>query len=282
MQNVKINEALIPQANIIRCAPRLGAEIVGFRLSAEISQDILCAIRQLLREHHAIFFRDQEHLDDVEYGRLLERLGNVGSEAVHSDDHRPARNDHRFSPGLSILRSVAIAPGRPETAWSNMRAAYLELPLPLRKLTDDLWVVCEDGSAETAGSGVAQENTMPAGEWPVVDHPVVGIHPETGERILALGNFPGRFVGLQKDTSQKLFHLLHSYIAAPENAVLWSWKDGDIALWDNHTAQHYSIDDHQKDAIRPDKLTRELWPSVNRHRRAQRRTTPKPEEARAA
>ncbi|MDF0498852.1 TauD/TfdA dioxygenase family protein [Bradyrhizobium yuanmingense] len=281
MQNTRINDSLIPRNNIIRCAPRLGAEIVDLRLSGEISQDILCAIRQLVREHHVVFFRDQKHLDDAEHERLLERLDHVASGAVHVGDDRSASNDHRFGSGRSILRSVAIAPERRETTWSNMRAAYLELPMPLRKLADDLWAVCDGESAETVSSGV-EENTMPAGEWPVVDHPVVRTHPETGERILALGSFRGRFVGLQKDTSQKLFHLLQSYIAAPENAVLWNWKQGDIAIWDSHAAQHYSIDDAQKDAIRCNNLARELWPSVNAYSRAQRRSTPKPEAARAA
>lgn len=162
-----------------------------------------------------------------------------------------------------------------------MRAAYLELPLPLRKLADDLWAVCDDKSAETVSSVAAEENTISSGERPVVEHPVVGIHPETGERILALGNFRGRFVGLQKDTSQKLFHLLHSYIAAPENAVLWSWKREDVAIWDNRAAQHYPIADVQKDAIPRNNFARELWPG-NGLRRAQRRVTPKPEAVRAA
>lgn len=281
MQNAKSDDAFIPRVNIIRRAPRLGAEIVNVRLSAETPQDTLYAIRHLVREHHVVFFRDQKHLEDAEHERLLERLGNAGS-AVHSDDDRSANMAHLFDPGLSILRSVAIKPGRRESAWSNMRAAYLELPLPLRKLADDLWAVCDDESAETVSSGAAEGNTISAGEGSVVDHPVVKIHPETGDRILALGNFAGRFVGLQKDTSQKLFHLLQSYIAAPENAVLWSWKDGDIAIWDNRTAQHHSIDDAQIGAIPRNNLARDLWPSVNGRGRAQRRTKPKPEVAKAA
>lgn len=102
MENAEINDALIPRANIVRCAPRLGAEIVGLRLSGEISEDILCVIRQLVRRHHVIFLRDQKHLDDAEYERLSERLCNVGSRPVHSDDDWSADNNHRFGPGLSI------------------------------------------------------------------------------------------------------------------------------------------------------------------------------------
>ncbi|MFK4492199.1 TauD/TfdA dioxygenase family protein [Bradyrhizobium sp. USDA 336] len=212
---------------------------------------------------------------------------NVGSRAIYPDDNWPANITHHVDPGLSVLRSAAIAPGRRETVWSNMRAAYLDLPLPLRKLVDDLWAVHGEEAAEAAGSGAAEANTKSPHEGfvqtnPEVDHPVVRSHPETGERILALRNFGGRFVGLQKNTSRKLFHLLQSYISAPENAVRWSWKLGDIAIWDNHATQHFWVDDRQKDAIRHDNLPCELSPSVNGHGHAQRSNPLKPEAARAA
>ncbi|MFK4492198.1 hypothetical protein [Bradyrhizobium sp. USDA 336] len=57
MHNAKIGDAFIPRANILKRAPRLGAEIANVRLTAEMSQDVLCAIRQLVREHKVIFFR---------------------------------------------------------------------------------------------------------------------------------------------------------------------------------------------------------------------------------
>ncbi|MET4323769.1 hypothetical protein [Bradyrhizobium sp. RT5a] len=86
-----------------------------------------------------IFFRDQKYLDEVEHERLVATLGNAGWQAICSDDDWSANITPHVDPGLSLLPSAAIAPGRRETAWSNMRAAYLDLRLPLRKLVDDLW-----------------------------------------------------------------------------------------------------------------------------------------------
>lgn len=40
-------------------------------------------------------------------------------------------------------------------------------------------------------------------------HPVVRVHPETGERVIVLGNFVQRFIGVQKYSGRKLFDLLH-------------------------------------------------------------------------
>ncbi|MET4323770.1 TauD/TfdA family dioxygenase [Bradyrhizobium sp. RT5a] len=141
--------------------------------------------------------------------------------------------------------------------------------------------------AEAGELGAAEANTKSLDEGlgqtnAEVDYPVVRIHPDTGERILALGNVGGRFVRLQKDTGHKLFHLLQSYITAPENAVRWSWKLGDVAIWDNRAAQHYAIDDKQRGATSRDNLARDLSPRVNGHRARQRGNTPKPQAARAA
>lgn len=76
------------------------------------------------------------------------------------------------------------------------------------------------------------------------EHPVVRVHPETGERTLVLGNFVQRFVGLSKYDSQKLFDLFQSHITAPENTVRWSWQQGDVVIWDNRATQHYAVNDY--------------------------------------
>lgn len=287
-RNAGIADSFIPRANIFKCASRLGAEIVNVRLSAESPQDVLCAIRQLVREHKVIFLRDQTHLDEVEHERLATVLAKLRKQhplgrpsvpssmaATDSDDYRSTNITCHVEPGLSVLRPLAIAPSQRETAWSNMRAAYLDLPPPLRKLADELWAVQNDYSPEARDSDATGATTT------FSNHPVVRIHPETGERLLALGNFGGRFVGLQRDTSEKLFDMLRSYIVAPGNAVRWSWRVGDVAIWDNRAAQHYPIDDEQS-GIFLDNFGRELSPRAKCRRSGQHGIAPKAEAARAA
>ncbi|MCK1348486.1 MULTISPECIES: TauD/TfdA family dioxygenase [unclassified Bradyrhizobium] len=288
MQNAGISDGFIPRGNIIKCASRLGAEIVNVRLSAESPPDVLCAIRHLVREHKVIFFRDQTHLDQVEHERLATVLAKLGKQhplgrpsvpssmaATELDDHRSTNITCQVEPGIAVLRVLAIAPGARETAWSNMRAAYLDLPPPLRKLADELWAVQNDDSPE------GRDSDATGATMTFSDHPVVRIHPETGERLLALGNFRGRFVGLQRDTSEKLFDMLRSYIVAPGNAVRWSWRIGDVAIWDNRAAQHYPIHDEQS-GIFLDNFGRELSPRAKRRRSGQRAIAPTAEAARAA
>src|SRR6202012_472624 len=69
------------------------------------------------------------------------------------------------------------------------------------------------------------------------EHPVVRIHPETGERTLLLGHFVKSFVGLSSSDSNHLFELLQRHVTRLENTVRWNWRDGDLAIWDNRATQ---------------------------------------------
>jgi taurine dioxygenase len=76
------------------------------------------------------------------------------------------------------------------------------------------------------------------------EHPVVRVHPETGERTLVAGDFVRGFVGLDNYESQVLLELLQRRITQPENTIRWNWQAGDVAIWDNRATQHRAIDDY--------------------------------------
>ena len=76
------------------------------------------------------------------------------------------------------------------------------------------------------------------------EHPVVRVHPETGERTLVAGNFVRSFVGLDSHESSALLELLQRRITKPENTIRWNWAAGDVAIWDNRATQHRAVDDY--------------------------------------
>ena len=76
------------------------------------------------------------------------------------------------------------------------------------------------------------------------EHPVVRVHPETGERTLVAGDFVRGFVGMDNYESQMLLELLQRRITMPENTIRWNWAAGDVAIWDNRATQHRAIDDY--------------------------------------
>ncbi len=74
-------------------------------------------------------------------------------------------------------------------------------------------------------------------------HPLVRVHPETGERALLLGGFAQRIVGMGAKDSAALLLLFQEHVERHENMVRWRWRLGDVAFWDNRTTQHRAIAD---------------------------------------
>lgn len=76
------------------------------------------------------------------------------------------------------------------------------------------------------------------------EHPLVRVHPESGEKTLLLGHFFKRFVGYNSQDSRRLFDLFQDYAVHLENIVRWRWSVGDVAIWDNRATQHRAINDY--------------------------------------
>lgn len=142
-------------------------------------------------------------------------------------------------PKISVLRGVLIPPVGGDTVWSNTAAAYLDLPLPLQRLADDLWAVHSFPGAYK--KPYAEALTGPRIE---TEHPVVRVHPETGERTLVLGSYIANFIDVPKSDGLKLFDLFESHITAQENTVRWKWEQGDVAIWDNRATMHCATKDY--------------------------------------
>ncbi|WP_346657538.1 TauD/TfdA family dioxygenase [Bradyrhizobium sp. 151] len=138
-----------------------------------------------------------------------------------------------------------IPPDGDDIIWPNTAAAYLDLPEPLRMLADNLWAVhCSAHDCTVTRHAIEMDtqqfDNVFTGIICETTCPVVRVHPETGERLLVLGNSVQNFVGLEKYSSQKLFDRLQSYLTARENTVCWSWKSGDVVIWDNRATERYA------------------------------------------
>lgn len=246
---------------------RIGAEVRGLKLSADLPRDQLSAVRAALVRHKVLFFRGQHHLDDAAqeafgyaFGEPIEHptVPSRGNFLFELDSHHGARANHwhtdiTFIPGYpfaSVLRAVTIPPAGGDTVWANTVAAYQDLPEPLRQLVNGLRAIhtnAYDYAAERPNATEEQRRRFAAVFASTVyetEHPVVRVHPESGERTLLLGGFVKQFVGLPARDSRQLYDLLQSYVTRLENTVRWRWSEGDVAIWDNRATQHYAIDDY--------------------------------------
>jgi taurine dioxygenase len=75
-------------------------------------------------------------------------------------------------------------------------------------------------------------------------HPLVRIHPETGERALLAGGFARTIEGLDRKESASVLEVIHHHVTRLENTVRWRWEPGDVVFWDNRSTQHYAVADY--------------------------------------
>ena len=122
------------------------------------------------------------------------------------------------------------------------------MPEPLKALVDNLWALHTNlyDYAEVFGSnrqyGEHHRNVFASTVYET-EHPVVRVHPESGERSLIVGHFVKNFIGFNRPDSQRLFAILQDHIIRPENVVRWRWRSGDVAIWDNRATQHRAVAD---------------------------------------
>lgn len=258
---------------------RIGAVIEGVTLGPDLPDETVADIRAALLAHKVVFFRRQDHLDDAGQIGFAERLGtlttahptvNTGSAHVLSlaaTKGMAANSWHTDvtfvdrPPAISVLRGVTIPPYGGTTNWANTATAYQALPHALRALVDELWAVhtnefdyARESEDDNEGPDRdALDRTQFRATPYETEHPVVRIHPETGERTLVLGHFVKKFVGLNSSESSAIFQLLQNRITKLENTVRWQWAQGDVAMWDNRATQHYAVadfDNHRREVRR--------------------------------
>lgn len=80
---------------------------------------------------------------------------------------------------------------------------------------------------------------------PIVSiHPVVRVHPETGERALYVNpGFTSHILDVSRQESDLLLELFFNQITKPAYTTRFRWNNGDIAFWDNRATSHLAPQD---------------------------------------
>lgn len=255
----------------------IGAEISGVDLSTELSVAEVAEIRAALLRHKVLFFRDQDITPEqqVAFGRRFAEVTpahptlpslegypeilEIGSEAYGLGDgdnvdfgsflenhwHTDVTFVHNPPLG-SILRGVDVPPYGGDTGFSNLVAAYDGLSQPIKDLIDGLHAVHRNELHVERGNPAALELRAAFTSSPYwTEHPVVRVHPETGEKALFVNpNFTSHIVGLRNAESRALLDLLYAQVADRRYSVHLHWAPGTIAFWDNRATAHLAAFDH--------------------------------------
>lgn len=253
--------------------PTIGAEISGVDLRQPIAPAVAADIQKALHDWRVVFFRDQDIDNDQlkAFGRAFGPLTPAHPIAEGLDDHpeiwerkvdeyRTRRTREESQPigrqpprdykgwhiditfvanpnRYSILHGVQIPPYGGDTLFTNLIEAYRGLSPSIRELLDGLQAVHRTSAYDSAGAKPRKDGRSTG---PFVSlHPLVRVHPETGEKLLFLN--PGtisHIAGLKERESQALLDLLFYEATRPEYQVRFHWRPLSLVVWDNQAVAH--------------------------------------------
>jgi len=257
---------------IVPMTLHIGAEIRGLDLSKPITPEIAEAVNAALIKWKVIFFKGQNlsHAGQVSFARSMGEPTIGHAVFGHDPDypeiysvakfrtaqtHRTAKMQRPWTgwhtdltaainpPKASILRGVTIPPYGGDTFWTNLAAAYEGLSETFRNFVDTLKGIhrFEPPAGAKINSNYDESIRRRVMES---EHPIVRIHPESGERILFVSpSFLKSISGLTPRESGQILELLWEHITRPEYTVRFKWEPGDIAMWDNRSTAHLAPTD---------------------------------------
>jgi alpha-ketoglutarate-dependent sulfate ester dioxygenase len=270
--------AISMRLDVRKLTAHIGAEITGLRPDLDLDAETIAAVRAALNEHKALVFRGVS-LDDEGQQRFAGYFGPLtsahptvpavdGEPNVLPVDSENGRANHWHTdvtfvlnpPQASTLRSLVVPPYGGETLIANAAAGYRDLPGPLRAFADSLRAVHTNDydyavPPENLDCTERERRAIFLSTKYETVHPVVRVHPLTGERGLFIGGFAQRIVGFSTGESRDLLRLLQAYVTRPENVLRVSWEPGQLVLFDNRITQHYAIDNYDDAPRRLNRVT---------------------------
>lgn len=270
-----MNAVVSPVSDAVRVSPlsaHIGALIEGVDLTRALDAAQVAAIRAALLKWRVVFFREQflSHEQHAAFSRQFGELTLGHPVFGHVDGHPEIYSISKFRkavrfegqpllrpwsgwhtdvtaalnpPFASILRGDVIPPYGGDTQWTNLVVAYEKLSPTLQRFVDGLRGVHRftpppGARATGAFEAAVRERTL------VTEHPLVRVHPETGEKALYVSpTFLKHITDVTPRESQALLELLWEHVTRPEFTVRFKWEPGSVAFWDNRATAHLAPSD---------------------------------------
>jgi len=264
-------------------AGRIGAQIDGVDISRPLDAEAVEVIQQALDTWRVVFFRGQQldHASQIAFGRQFGELTyahphddappesypeiytvdsrrfaeRFGVDLAHDklvrrysytsgwhSDVTPAINP----PAGSILRADVVPAYGGDTTFTNLAAAYEGLSEPFKRFADTLRAEHRYGAnwsglprpGRTGYSERIERNSL------VSHHPVVRVHPRTGEKALFVNPvFTDHVLDVSPVESRLILGHLFEELTRPEYQVRFRWALGSVAFWDNRATAHLGPQD---------------------------------------
>ncbi|KUN41244.1 taurine dioxygenase [Streptomyces longwoodensis] len=268
--------------SVTPAAGHIGADIEGVDLAGPLDDARVAAVRAAVLRWKVVFFRGQslDHAGHVAFARrfgepvVLPRRGSASPAAFpevettadrlelggrFGMEHEEwlARRRHTLlrgwhcdhgarvdPPAFTILRAETVPPYGGDTTWANLAAAYEGLSAPVRRFVDGLRAEHRLGVGYQPRPGDDAYVRHLLERQVASVHPLVRVHPETGERVLFVnGYYVEQITDLSRPESRAVLDMLLEQVVRPEYTVRLRWQPGTVAFWDNRATVHLAPSD---------------------------------------
>jgi len=247
-----------------------GASVRGVDLREPLDQAVAADIRTAWLAHRVLAFPDQPLTDDdlerftLAFGpfgddpffKAIDGHPHIAAVARAADETAPvfAESWHadwsfqEFPPDGTCLFGKIIPPTGGDTLFLNQAAALAAMPTDLRARIEDVQVVhsarggyAPDGlyGKGDEGSNRAMQIVYSDDAYATQTHPLIRIHPETGEETLygTIGYIIG-IDGMEQDEAMGLLSEVYAWQTRDEFIYTHNWEANMLVMWDNRCILH--------------------------------------------
>ena len=267
---------------VIPSGESLGATIEGLDLSAPLAQKPLVGVIQALGRHGVVRFPRQTltgrqlrdfsaQLGDLEINvashayqepgvpevMILSNIVENGKPLGLADAGQGWHTDMSYSRMIAfanVLYGIKIPRRNGETLgatqFSNMQAAYAELPADVKKTLEGKSVLHDfnkfwEMMRREKGSKRPPLTEAQRKSKPPVSHPVFLRHPLTGKRVLyANPGYAIRINELPEKESDEMLAFLFEHQLKPQYLYTSRWEEGDVLVWEDVGTIHNAVADY--------------------------------------
>ncbi|KAF8659949.1 hypothetical protein AX16_001685 [Volvariella volvacea WC 439] len=272
---------LTANAKLRNLSPFLGTEIHGVQLS-QLTKEALDELALLAAERKVLVFRDQDWKDigperqieiarhfgpiqkhptsgnvkgypefhvvyrDANHDRFREYLG--GDRATHTSWHSDVSYEKQ-TPGTTFFWILDQPETGGDTLFLSQVEAYNRLSPEFQKRLEGLRAV----HSAVYQAEFSRQRGGPVRREPIeTEHPLVRVHPVTGEKALYVNQgFTRRIVGFKNEESEYLLKFLFDHISkGADFQIRASYEPGTVVIWDNRVTAHSAIVDFDPQTFR--------------------------------
>ncbi len=250
--------------------PHIGAEVGGVDLNAPLDDVTFARIRAAFDRYSVLVFRDQP-IDDAAQVAFSRRFGELEKNSfalatqnryVYHIDNIDSRGKvlaaddkkrtflsvnsrwHTDSSFKAIPAMASVLSGREipqheraDTDFASMRVGYQTLLAARREALIGLIAVHHYAySLSQLGDGGVPREELDA--LPPVRHPLLRVHPGSGEPSLFVSGHIESIVGMPTMAGRRLAEELVAWCTRAPYVYAHQWRRDDVVMWDNRCALH--------------------------------------------